>query len=1066
MRKNKQIQGRRILILVLIFLFITGDISYASISRSIKFNNITIEDGLSQSTVDAMYQDSRGYIWIGTNDGLNRYNGYEFKHYKNDKYDKNSLINNYIIDITEDKNGDMWVSTFGGISRINPDTETIKNYYAEEDRGNLSDNNICQILSTKDNRIIAATVYGLNLYDEENDKFIRILDKEDDLPSQYIYSVKEDYRGHIWIGTEKGLVEFDQDFNMLNSYKDTIGNSEVYNIYDDLQGHIWVCTLGNGLFRINLNDNSVDNYKNNEDEYSILSNNIKDVLFDSKSNLWIATDKGLCSFNYKKEIFTSYKKESYESDSILDDKTRCLLRDSSGLIWVGAYSGISVFNPNSSFYHFKSQPNNENSLSGNNINGIYKDNNKTLWIGTSQEGVNIINGNEIEYLNKENSNLISNSIFEITGVNNYVFIGTNEGLSVLERNSDEEYIITNYTVKDGLPSDKIRSLFIDSKGYLWVGTNKGLAILDMSSRKFVDMTEILDEIGVSDKFIRAIYEDSRGNYYIGCFLEGGLIKIDPYTGKHKIYGNNENDNDSISSNTIRYITEDLDGNILVGTSHGLNILDSNTDKFKHYTENDGLVNNTVYGVLVDKNNDVWMSTNGGISRFSIKEGTFKNFTVTDGLQSNEFNGTSCFNSNDGYLYFGGINGFNAIDVDNIELSVFQPKVIFESFEINGISTKGLSDRRLKFNENNIKINFFTNDYKNTKKTKYYYRLNGLEHEWNVTNNNSLIFANLAPGDYDLEIKTVTQHGVISEISSVNFTIKPPIWKSRYAILIYLILIILSMSGYLNKVKKLDKLVNKRTSELRDKMEENEKLFNQVLNLEQNKNNYFVNLSHELRTPLNILSSINQLIKSFTKNDTVISNEKLSYYMDVMNRNCNRLLKLINNLIDYSKIENNNYVIDKRSVDIVYLVEETVLDMKEYIEEKGIELIFDTDVEEKSIECDKLDIERCIINLVSNAVKFTPEGGLIEVVLHDLHDKVKISVRDNGIGISEENQKIIFDRFNQGVDKSSEQKGGSGLGLTITKQLINLHGGEIYVDSKVDEGSEFVIILPVGNDFEK
>lgn len=1066
MRKNKQIQGRRILILVLIFLLITGDISYASISRSIKFNNITIEDGLSQSTVDAMYQDSRGYIWIGTNDGLNRYNGYEFKHYKNDKYDKNSLINNYIIDITEDKNGYMWVSTFGGISRINPDTETIKNYYAEEDRGNLSDNNICQILSTKDNRIIAATVYGLNLYDEENDKFIRILDKEDDLPSQYIYSVKEDYRGHIWIGTEKGLVEFDQDFNMLNSYKDTIGNSEVYNIYDDLQGHIWVCTLGNGLFRINLNDNSVDNYKNNEDEYSILSNNIKDVLFDSKSNLWIATDKGLCSFNYKKEIFTSYKKESYESDSILDDKTRCLLRDSSGLIWVGAYSGISVFNPNSSFYHFKSQPNNENSLSGNNINGIYKDNNKTLWIGTSQEGVNIINGNEIEYLNKENSNLISNSIFEITGVNNYVFIGTNEGLSVLERNSDEEYIITNYTVKDGLPSDKIRALFIDSKGYLWVGTNKGLAILDMSSRKFVDMTEILDEIGVSDKFIRAIYEDSRGNYYIGCFLEGGLIKIDPYTGEYKIYGNNENDNDSISSNTIRYITEDLDGNILVGTSHGLNILDSNTDKFKHYTENDGLVNNTVYGVLVDKNNDVWMSTNGGISRFSIKEGTFKNFTVTDGLQSNEFNGTSCFNSNDGYLYFGGINGFNVIDVDNIELSVFQPKVIFDSFEVNGISTKGLSDRRLKFNENNIKINFFTNDYKNTKKTKYYYRLNGLEHDWNVTNNNSLIFANLAPGDYDLEIKTVTQHGVISEISSVNFTIKPPIWKSRYAILIYLILIILSISGYLNKVKKLDKLVNKRTSELRDKMEENEKLFNQVLNLEQNKNNYFVNLSHELRTPLNILSSINQLIKSFTKNDTVISNEKLSYYMDVMNRNCNRLLKLINNLIDYSKIENNNYVIDKRSVDIVYLVEETVLDMKEYIEEKGIELIFDTDVEEKSIQCDKLDIERCIINLVSNAVKFTPEGGLIEVVLHDLHDKVKISVRDNGIGISEENQKIIFDRFNQGVDKSSEQKGGSGLGLTITKQLINLHGGEIYVDSKVDEGSEFVIILPVGNDFEK
>ena len=259
---------------------------------------------------------------------------------------------------------------------------------------------------------------------------------------------------------------------------------------------------------------------------------------------------------------------------------------------------------------------------------------------------------------------------------------------------------------------------------------------------------------------------------------------------------------------------------------------------------------------------------------------------------------------------------------------------------------------------------------------------------------------------------------------------------------------------------MDKLVNKRTCELRKEMEKNEELFNQVLMLEQNKNNYFVNLSHELRTSLNILSSINQLIKSFVKNDKFIPNEKLAHYMEIMDRNCDRLLNLINNLIDYAKIENNNYTINKRSVNIVYLVEETVLDMKDYIEEKGLELIFDTDVEEKLIMCDKLDIERCIINLVSNAVKFTPIGGLIKVLVEDLDNKVKIIVKDNGIGISEENQKKIFDRFNQVVDENSEEKGGSGLGLTITKQLIILHGGEIYVNSEVGSGSEFIIILPV------
>lgn len=1052
-----------ILVLVVVLSFMKVDISYASISESINFNNITIKDGLSQSTVETIFQDSRGYIWIGTNDGLNRYNGYEFKHYKYDKYDKNSIVNDYIVDIIEDGNGHIWISTLGGLSKIDPDKDEMKNYSSREYNGNLSNNNLWQILCTKDNKIIVSTVDGLNLYDEKNDKFVRILDKEGELPSQYIYSVEQDLYEHIWIGTDKGLIELNKDLEIVKRYEDTIGDSEIYNIYDDSKGNIWICTLDNGLFKINLSNKSVDNYKNSDSEFSIPSNNVKDILLDSKERIWIATDKGICFFDYEREVFTTYNKEPYQSNSLIDDETFCLLKDSSGLIWVGTYSGISVFNPNGSFYHFKSNLYDEDSLSGNIIHGIYEDNDKTLWIGTNEKGVNVINEDVIEYLNKENSNLISDSIEDITGFDNYVFIGTDEGLSVLRKIDDKNYTITNYTDKDGLPSNKIKSLFIDSKGDLWIGTKKGLAILDINNEKIIDVTYIFDDLGVVDKFIRAIYEDSKGNYYIGCFLEGGLIKINPNTKEYKIYQNDDNDNYSISNNSIRYITEDLNGNILVGTSHGINILNSSTDKFKHYTENDGLINNTVYGVLVDENNDIWMSTNGGISKLSIEEGTFKNFTVTDGLQSNEFNGRACFKSKDGYMYFGGINGFNVIDIDNIELSIFQPKVIFDNFEINGVSKKDISNAKLKFNENNIKVSFFTSDYKNTKTTKYYYRLEGLEDKWNVTNSNSLVFASLVPGDYTLEIKTITQHGIESENSSVSFTINPPIWKSKYAIFIYCILITLSVYAYLNKVKKLDKLVDKKTRELRREMDKNEQLFNQVLKLEQNKNNYFVNLSHELRTPLNILSSISQLIRSFIKSDKFITSEKLCHYMDIMDRNCDRLLSLINNLIDYAKIENNSYIIDKQSKDIVYLVEETVLDMKDYIEESGIELIFDTDVEEKLIRCDKLDIERCIINLVSNAIKFTPAGGLIEVLVQDLDDKVKIIVKDNGIGISEENQKIIFDRFNQVIDKNSEEKGGSGLGLTITRQLITLHGGEIYVNSKVGLGSEFIIILPVCGD---
>ena len=1060
MRVNKKINI--ILILVCIFSCLKISTSYANIRESFNFKNITIEDGLSQSTVETIYQDSKGYIWIGTNDGLDRYNGYEFKHYKHDKYDKNSIANNYIVDIIEDKNGYIWVSTIGGLSRINPDKDEIKNYYSKEDRGNLSNSNLWQLLCTKDNRLIASTIDGLNVYDKNKDKFTRILYKEGELPSQYIYSLEEDINGHIWVGTDNGLVELDKDLNIVKSYQDAIGDSDVYNVYDDSKGNIWVCTLDNGLFKINLDDKSVENYKNNNSKISIPSNNVRDIISDSEGKLWIATDKGLCTFDYEREEFITYNKKSYQSNSLIDDEIFCLLKDSSGLIWIGTYSGISRFNPNSNFTHFKLDPYEDNSISGNVIHGIYEDDDKTLWIGTNESGVNIINGESIKHLNKENSNIVSDLIEDITGFKNYIFIGTNEGLSVLVKNDKtaKNYTITNYTTKDGLPSNKIRSLFIDSKGYLWIGTNKGLAILDTNNNKIIDITYILDEMGVSDKFIRAVYEDSKGNYYIGCFLEGGLIKINPNTKEYKIYKNIENDDSSISNNSIRYINEDLYGNILVGTSHGINILNLSTDKFNHYTEKDGLINNTIYGILVDKNNGIWMSTNAGISKLSTEDATFKNFTITDGLQSNEFNGRACFKSKDGNMYFGGINGFNVFNSQDIELSTFEPKVIFDNFEINGTNKKDISNIKFKSNENNIKINFFTNDYKNTKTTQYYYKLEGLENEWNMTNSNSLVFANLGSGDYTLKIKTITQHGVMSDESSVHFTINPPIWRSNYAICIYLILIIISILRYMHKVNTLDRLVNERTNKLRKEMEKNEQLFKKVLSLEQNKNNYFVNLSHELRTPLNVLSSINQLIKEFTKKDNFITPEKLSYYMGIMDRNCSRLLSLINNLIDHTKIENNSYIINKKDEDIVYLVEETVLDMKDYIEEKGLELIFDTDVEEKVIRCDKVDIERCIINLVGNAVKFTPEGGLIKVLLQDLDDKVKIIVKDNGIGISEENQKVIFDRFNQVVDESSEQKGGSGLGLTITKQLITLHNGEIYVESEVGVGSEFIIILPV------
>ena len=1046
---------------MIVILSLSSKHAYANSYNDINFKSLTIENGLSQSTVETILQDSNGYMWIGTNDGLNKYNGYSFKKYEHDIYDKNTISSNYIVDIVEDNDGYIWVSTTNGLNKINPKNDNIINYFSTSKGGNLSNNRICEILVRKNNDILVTTSDGLNLYNKDTDSFERILAGKDDLPSQYIHSIEEDYYGNIWLGTQSGLVKLDKNLTKIQEFTnktiDSISDNPIYRVYSDGSDNIWVATLGSGLININSKTNNIKVYKNSNSEKSLPNDVVRDILRDSNGNLWITTQGGICKYNEKDDNFTTYKNKIYDQNSLIDDKAYCMLEDKSGLIWVGTYKGISLFDSNNKFEHYSSDPFDKNSLSSNMIHGIYEDNSNNIWVGTSLKGVNIIDKktNNIIILNTENSDLCDDSISDITGLKDEIFIGTGNGLSVINKSSK---IIENFTSEDGLPVDPIKSLFIDSTNHLWIGTNKGLAIMNIKTKEILNITPILENNSINDLFIKDIYESKNGNYYIGCFLDGGLVQLNPTNKSIKVYKNIENDNSSISNDSIRSISEDNSGNLLVGTSHGLNILDIDSGKFRHYTTNDGLPNNTIYGILVDSYNNIWMSTNSGLSKFNPSTEVFQNFTIIDGIQSNEFNGNAYFKNNDGKFYFGGINGLNAFSPEEIDVSEFIPNVVFDEFKVEGLSYNISDNYELESNENNISLSFFVNDYKNLNGVQYYYMLEGSDESWNISHNNEIIYGNLSPGNYIFKVKALNYNGVMSPENKISFTIKPPFWKSNLAILIYIIILLITIYFNLSKVKRLDKLVEKRTEELVYEMNKNKKLFNKLIKLEVSKNNYFVNLSHELRTPLNVLNGTIQLIKDFNKKGEIEPN-KLDYYMDIMTRNCNRLLNIINNIIDTSKLQSDNYVITKKNEDIVYIVEETILGLKDYIESKGIEFTIDTMVEEKIIECDKYEIERCIVNLVGNAVKFTPKGGKIDVFINDLGNAVEIRIKDTGIGISKENQLTIFDKFNQVIDSHSESKGGSGLGLTITKHLIELHNGHISVKSKLGEGSEFIIILP-------
>lgn len=1046
-------------IFIVVSLFLSCSTGISNAQESINFKNITIDDGLSQGTVQVIKQDSKGRIWIGTNDGLNMYNGYEFKIYTQKKDKEKGIVNNYILDVEEDKEGNIWVATIGGVSKINTETESISNYYNSKNCGNLSNNNIYTILSSQSGDIILGTSNGMDIYDKNKDEFKRYNIDTSKFKSERIYALEEDKNNNMWIGTKKGIYKLDKDTGETKQFLSDDSSEEnlhIYKIYFDENDNVWVGAKSSDLYKIDTKTNELKKYPLPY-EGKVLS--VRDIIQDDGKNLWITTDEGLIKYNMDKNRFKTYQGGEYETNGLADNDLYCIMKDNTGLLWLGTYSGISIFDPinNIKYYKHDKETKDKVSISENMVSGVYKDNEGLLWIGTKSTGVNIFDRekDKITYLTTEDG-LSCNNIYDIKGKGDLIVVSTDDGVNIINK---KYKTIKKYDKSNGLEKSNVRSILIDDNDYVWLGTTEGIVILNMKTGEIKDFSSVEDKFDTKDKFNGCIYKDKKGIYWIGYLLDGGLLKFDPKNNTSKLYKMEGSDENSISNNSIRCIAEDKNGDLWVGTNYGLNKFNPETEKFQRYMVEDGLPNNNIYGVVIDKNNHVWVSTNYGISRINTIENEFTNFGIVDGLQGKAFNGKSFHISYDDEIFFGGINGLNSFRCDDLEKKKYYINLEIQDIYVNENKYKSIENLKFKYYENNINIEMFLPYYNNVKGTKYYYKLDDIDKEFKEIKGNKLSLVNLSPGKYTIRLKALNSNVAISQEEVINFTINPPFWISKTALVIYTAMIILFILYYKSKVKLLDTMVNKRTKALVNEIEINEKLFKKVLKLEKNKNSYFVNLSHELRTPLNVISSTEQLITKVL-DKKVISNESLAYHMSVIKKNTERLLELITNLMDIEKIEHGKYKINKVKQDIVEVIENEALRLKNYVECNGIEIIIDPEVEEKIVSFDKNEIKRCIENLISNAVKFTPEGGTIEVVIKDLDNKVMISVEDNGIGINEENQKIIFDRFRQVVGANEEIQNSSGLGLTITRDIVTLHGGEIYLESKIGKGSKFIIVLPI------
>ena len=1041
--------------------------------KNINFKRITVEDGLSQISVEYLFQDSKGYMWIGTIDGLNRYNGSRFEVFRYSKDKPNSISGNYISAIAEDDEGNIWVGTSRGLNRINTHTSEITTYLPGVNGCNLSNYNITEILIDSKGDIYIATEDGLNLYNEEDDNFIRLYnsgDKKNSLSSQFVYSIVEDNYGNYWIGTDNGLNKIENNSQKIIKYysdggDNSINDNFIFKLYADNLDNLWIGTYNGGLNKLDLKTNKIEKFENDpNDDTSIAGNFIRYILRDSRNELWIATNNGLSRLNEEENKFINYKSKIYDPQSIVSNNVLSLFEDKSGAIWVGTYDGISLFNPQNSFKNYKNDPFNTNSLSENMMAGIYEDDEGLLWVGTVNEGLNLIDrksGNITKFKSSDDEDSLSNNhIRDIVGIQNEIWIATEFGLNKYDKLTKKFTRYYNEDNENSLLYNDVRTLYIDNEGILWIGTRDGLCTFDRKDT-FKSYEDIFIKNGITENVFSDIIQDKDGVIWIASALDGGLIRLNKNTNEIKSYRNNEEDRYSISFNALKTIAIDSKNNIWIGSQFGLNKFDRSTEKFHRYTEDSGLSNNFIYGILIDNEDNPWMSTNYGISKFDIKNDKFVDYNVTDGLQSNEFNGYSYFKSKSGEMFFGGINGLTYFYPNQLEEKKFSPNVVIDSIYSGEKEILDISNIKIGYKNSNIQFNFFMPDYRNVSKIQYAYKLDGLDENWIFSDDRNYVsYTNLESGVYKFQVVARNSSGDWSKVTTVSFKVGMKPWQTPLAYVMYALIVSLVLYIIWNRVKILDSLVEQRTHELNSKLKENKELYDKLIKNEKYKNNYFVNLSHELRTPLNVIISTQQLITKLNEEDKDIPKEKILYYMSTLRRNSDRLLKLINNIIDTSKIESGSYKLIIEKHDIVYLVEEIVLSMKDFIEANGIELVIDPDVEEKIIECDGSEIEKCIVNLVGNAVKFTPRGGKIEVRIVDLNNKVKISVKDSGIGIEKKYHDAIFDRFGQAYNDVSEEHGGSGLGLTVTKQLVTLHNGRIFVKSEPGHGSEFVIILPV------
>ncbi len=1093
-----------------ILLFLGGCANLLS-QNTIYFDRISINNGLSQGDVNCIYQDNTGFMWFGTHDGLNKYNGYEFTVYKPDPKVKSSINSNLIYSITGDSNDDLWVGTTGqGLNHYNKSNGKFTHFvHDKENTNSLINNHINVLYKDRKDKLWIGTANGLDLIDLKNTtdsitfKHFNLTDNKisSSLSNSLIYSIFEDSQGQIWVGSSKGLFKLSRDengdiyFRLINQLIDLFPNVPVLSIAEDNIGRLIIGTgVGIFIFKANFNNNKA---------LRINKDFINDIQIDNKNNIWAGTNNGLLFFDNQHISNAPVLKSKFIYDprnvkSISKNIVKSLFIDKTGIIWVGTNGGgVNKIDPERKQFDHIKKTIDAKSLSYDKIRSIFEDSDKNLWIGTEGGGINILtkNNDDNNYSKFINLKTISKP-FAITELANKkaVLIGAENTPGLYEIDISN---INNIKETDIKPINNFNysvfSILEDSHENVWIGTYSGGIRRWLKDKETGDykkdsiVNNPSNPAGLSNNIIRNIYEDSQKNIW---FATGdGLCRLKPEeilkkNPKFDVFKNDPKDKHSITHNYILALYENAKGEFWVGTfGGGLNkivfIENESEIKFKSYTETDGLPNNVIKGILEDSEHNLWLSTNKGLSRFNPKNETFKNYDVNDGLQSNEFQELACLKRQNGELLFGGVNGFNAFYPENIKDNPYKAKSVITNFFISNKSVKRgeeinsrvilnksineIDHLKLKHYENSFSFEFAALHYSAPSKNKFAYKLEGFDDEWIYTNSSKRFatYTNLEFGTYTFKVKASNNDGIWEDLATqININIIPPFWKTTLAYILYGILTLSILFGFwrntVTKTKK--KHLLELTSLEKQKEEELQRL----------KLEFFTNISHELRTPLTLIKGPLEYLQ---KKGSDIKPEIAQEQYSLMKKNTNYLLRLVNQLLDFRKINQGKMHLVMRHSNIIAFIKEIAEPFQFLSHKQHVKLTINTIEPSLITWFDHDALEKIINNLLSNAFKFTPKNGSINInIFKGKNDKnltdenhVIIEVEDSGVGISSNRIETIFERFytKKGFDKSNSK--GVGIGLSFTKSLIELHQGTIHVSSKPGQGTSFKVKIPTNKE---